>query len=52
MCWLLLWARISKVYFGANRMDAEAVGFDDNHIYEYIRGQPGKIPPGFRSDRV
>lgn len=38
----IMWARISKVYFGANRMDAEAVGFDDNNIYEYIKGTAGQ----------
>ncbi len=38
----IIWARIPKVYFGANRMDAEAVGFDDNHIYEYIKGTAGQ----------
>ena len=31
-------AKIPEVYFGANRKDAENAGFDDNYIYEYIKG--------------
>lgn len=34
----IIWARIPEVYFGANRQDAENAGFDDNYIYEYIKG--------------
>lgn len=34
----IIWAKIPEVYFGANRKDAENAGFDDNYIYEYIKG--------------
>ncbi len=34
----IIWARIPKVYYGANRKDAEAIGFADNYIYEFING--------------
>ncbi len=34
----IIWARIPRVYFGANRRDAEAVGFSDNYIYQFIKG--------------
>ena len=34
----IMWARIPVVYYGANRVDAEAIGFADNFIYEYIMG--------------
>jgi guanine deaminase len=34
----IIWAGIPKVYYGANRKDAESIGFADNYIYEYIKG--------------
>ena len=34
----IIWAKIPEIYFGANRKDAEKAGFDDNYIYEYIKG--------------
>ena len=30
------WARISKVYFGCTRFDAEIIGFSDRAIYDLI----------------
>lgn len=29
----IYWARLQKVYYGATRSDAAAIGFDDLHIY-------------------
>ncbi len=34
----IIWAKIPKLYYGANRKDAESIGFDDNYIYEFIKG--------------
>ncbi|MCK5472174.1 hypothetical protein KAI54_03230, partial [Candidatus Gracilibacteria bacterium] len=33
------WARIPKLYFGAARTDAAKIGFDDEIIYNVIRGE-------------
>ena len=38
----IMWARIPVVYYGASRHDAEAIGFADNFIYEYIMGAAGE----------
>lgn len=32
----IYWARIPKVYYAADRLDAAAAGFDDSYIYEEI----------------
>ena len=32
----IYWARLEKIYFGANRNDAAKIGFDDNFFYEEI----------------
>ena len=32
----IYWARIGTLYFGNTKADAEAAGFDDNHIYNEI----------------
>lgn len=32
----IIWANISKVYYGCNPKDAEEIGFRDDFIYEYI----------------
>ncbi len=34
----IIWAGIPEVYFGADRKDAEGVGFADNYIYKFISG--------------
>jgi len=34
----IIWAGIPEVYFGADRKDAEAIGFADNYIYKFISG--------------
>lgn len=31
-----LWARVSRVYFAADRDDAAAAGFDDAVFYDYF----------------
>lgn len=33
------WARISKLYWGATRHDAAAIGFDDLTLYETLAGR-------------
>lgn len=32
----IYWSRLDRVYFGATRKDAAAIGFDDEHIYDEI----------------
>lgn len=34
----IIWANIKKVYYGTNLNDAEKIGFRDDFIYEYIKG--------------
>ncbi|UNC93294.1 nucleoside deaminase [Candidatus Contubernalis alkaliaceticus] len=34
----IIWARIPKLYYGTDRKDAEAIGFADNYIYDFITG--------------
>jgi tRNA(Arg) A34 adenosine deaminase TadA len=33
----IYWARIERIYFGANRKDAAVIGFDDNFFYEELK---------------
>lgn len=40
MCFsAIYWARINKVYYGCTREDAAGIGFDDNYIYDVIKGE-------------
>jgi len=32
----LMWARVSRIYFGCTRQDAAAVGFDDERFYNEL----------------
>jgi tRNA(Arg) A34 adenosine deaminase TadA len=32
----IYWSRIEKIYYGVNREDAAAIGFDDNFFYQEI----------------
>ncbi len=32
----ILWARISKIYYGCNRLDTAEIGFDDQYFYEML----------------
>ncbi len=34
----IYWARIKTVYYGSDKDDVAAIGFDDSLLYEYIRG--------------
>ena len=39
MCFAAIhWAKISRVYYGCTRKDAAEIGFDDEYIYEVIKG--------------
>jgi guanine deaminase len=39
MCFAAIhWAKIKKVYYGCTRKDAASIGFDDNYIYDVIKG--------------
>jgi len=35
----IIWANIKKVYYGTNLKDAENIGFRDDLIYNYLRGE-------------
>ena len=32
----IYWARIARIYYGNSKIDAAAIGFDDDHIYREI----------------
>lgn len=34
----IIWANIKKVYYGNTKEDAANIGFRDDYIYEYIKG--------------
>ena len=34
----IIWANIKEVYFGCTKSDAANIGFRDNDIYEFIKG--------------
>lgn len=34
----IVWANIKHVYYGCNRKDAAEIGFRDDEIYEYLKG--------------
>jgi guanine deaminase len=40
MCYSAIhWARIDKIYYGCTRADAAAIGFDDELIYDVLKGK-------------
>jgi guanine deaminase len=40
MCFAAMyWARIPTMYYGCTRHDAARIGFDDNRIYQVLKGQ-------------
>jgi guanine deaminase len=34
----IFWARMKKIFYGCTRNDAQKIGFDDNLIYEVLKG--------------
>jgi guanine deaminase len=44
MCFSAIhWAKIRKMYYGCTRTDAAEIDFDDEFIYDVIKGTSGKI---------
>ncbi len=39
----IIWANIKKVYYGCTKNDAANIGFRDNDIYEFIKGNNNMI---------
>lgn len=35
----IIWANIKTVYYGCNKVDTEKIGFRDDFIYRYMKGQ-------------
>ncbi len=35
----IIWANIKNVYYACNRKDAASIGFRDDMIYEYLKGE-------------
>ncbi len=43
MCFAAIhWAKIKKLYYGSTRTDAKEIGFDDEFIYDVIKGTSTK----------
>jgi tRNA(Arg) A34 adenosine deaminase TadA len=34
----IIWSNISKVYYGNTKEDADMIGFRDDDIYDFIKG--------------
>lgn len=39
----IIWANIKNVYYGCTRKDAAEIGFRDDMIYEYLKGNNSEI---------
>jgi len=39
----IIWANIKEVYYGTDLIDAEKIGFRDDFIYEYLKGNNKEI---------
>jgi guanine deaminase len=39
----IIWSNIKEVYYGTDLKDAESIGFRDDYIYNYIKGENNKI---------
>lgn len=39
----IIWANIKKVYYGTDLSDAEEIGFRDDFIYDYLKGENSDI---------
>lgn len=35
----IIWANIKKVYYGCTKHDADKIGFRDDIIYQYLKGE-------------
>ncbi|MEI7895904.1 MAG: nucleoside deaminase [bacterium] len=44
----IYWANIQSVYYCSTRLDAESIGFKDNHIYEELNLLPEQRKINFR----
>ena len=49
----IYWARLDRVYYANTRVDAAAIGFDDDFIYrEFAKDVPARMTPFVRLDIV
>lgn len=39
----IIWANIKEVYYANTKKDADEIGFRDDMIYEYIKGNNEKV---------
>ena len=39
----IMWSNIEKIYYGTTRVDASKIGFRDNDIYDFFKGNYKKI---------
>ena len=39
----IIWANIQKVYYACTRKDAASIGFRDDMIYEYLKGNDNNV---------
>lgn len=39
----IIWANIKEVYYANTKKDADEIGFRDDMIYEYIKGNDEKV---------
>lgn len=39
----IIWANIKKVYFGCTKEDAGSIGFRDDIIYDYLKGEKNDL---------
>ena len=38
-----IWSNIKKIYYGCTKQDANNIGFRDDIIYDYLKGENGKL---------
>lgn len=39
----IIWSNIDKVYYGNSKEDADAIGFRDDYIYDYIKNSNSEV---------
>lgn len=39
----IIWANIKKVYYACTKKDAASIGFRDDMIYEYLKGNKRNV---------